>query len=692
MSNSEFDKILEAVGLLLSAGQAEIAARALRAEQQQSMCGLRRRAVLSAYRNLAEALGGPAAFATSDPQVLETTLDHDEQCALAHELQKQANSRPYLKDQKFSHELAEALTDSLRLLKRAAANDDDRSRHIAATLVRSVLRALSIAMAGVHPEEAEEPMRRIAQALEAASTRVSSIDQDLAELTLRLHNQRACALEIKEAAAALALLCRQSPESVKDKLQPAWMRLAAEEPRIHVAFNGPYLVEGSVEITNHLGVPVETNGLVALCRCGQSNSKPWCDGSHSVSGFTGDKDMHRVPDRRDSYVGQQVVILDNRGICAHSGFCTDRLNSVFHLRQEPWVTPSGDRMDEILRAVRRCPSGALGAAVDETEMREYVDRSRKPAIEISKNGPYRIRGAVPVLDDQGLPVERSAGASEEHYSLCRCGSSLNKPFCSGMHWSVEFTDPVPPDREPTLFEWAGGYPALLDTTTIFYSRHVPSDPVIGPLFARMEADHPERVAAWLSEVFGGPRFYSERHGGYVRMISQHLNKHLTQEQRSHWALLMAQSADEAGLPNDPEFRAAFMAYIEWGSRIAVENSTAEAKPPVGMPVPKWWWVCNATPGARVSALASQPEAAPSSSEPLQPGQSPSFVNHIKSLFRPVDRSSMRFAFDLWSHEDVSKHASVILERVRAGTMPCDGAWPQEKVELFEKWTKKGKQP
>ncbi|HXQ08559.1 MAG TPA: group II truncated hemoglobin, partial [Bradyrhizobium sp.] len=141
---------------------------------------------------------------------------------------------------------------------------------------------------------------------------------------------------------------------------------------------------------------------------------------------------------------------------------------------------------------------------------------------------------------------------------------LNKPFCSGMHWSVGFADPASnPDAEPTLFEWAGGYPALLDMTTIFYSKHVPQDPLIGPLFADMSPDHPERVAAWLSEVFGGPKFYSERYGGYARMISQHVGKNIKPEQRARWASLMAQSADDAGLPTDPEFRAAFLAYIEW---------------------------------------------------------------------------------------------------------------------------------
>jgi truncated hemoglobin YjbI len=227
-------------------------------------------------------------------------------------------------------------------------------------------------------------------------------------------------------------------------------------------------------------------------------------------------------------------------------------------------------------------------------------------------------------------------------------------------------------------------------TTLFYSRHVPSDPIVGPLFARMEADHPERVAAWLSEVFGGPPFYTERYGGYTRMISQHLDKHLTQEQRSHWASLMAQSADEAGLPNDPEFRAAFIAYIEWGSRIAVENSTGGAKPPENMPVPRWWWVCNAKPGTRISALQPPSDDLVDPVPSLSSGEVPSFAKHIKPLFRPVDRNSMRFAFDLWSHHDVDKHAEAILERVRAGTMPCDGPWAQEKVELFQRWVEAGK--
>jgi truncated hemoglobin YjbI len=201
----------------------------------------------------------------------------------------------------------------------------------------------------------------------------------------------------------------------------------------------------------------------------------------------------------------------------------------------------------------------------------------------------------------------------------------------------------------------------------------------------MAPDHPERVASWLSEVFGGPKFYSERYGGYDRMISQHVGKQITLEQRARWAQLMIQSADDAGLPADADFRAAFAAYIEWGSRLAVENSQKESHPPPGMPVPRWWWVCDAYPWARVSALAPvEPEDAPAY-QPPKKGEAPSFDAHIRTLFRTKDRASMRFAFDLWSESDVTQHGPAILARLKAGSMPCDGAWPPERIAIFEQW-------
>ena len=101
-------------------------------------------------------------------------------------------------------------------------------------------------------------------------------------------------------------------------------------------------------------------------------------------------------------------------------------------------------------------------------------------------------------------------------------------------------------------------------TRIFYGKYLPQDPLVGPLFATMSPDHPERVAAWLSEVFGGPDFYSQRYGGYSRMISQHIGKRITDEQRARWVKMLCQSADDAMLPDDPEFRGAFVALPRMG--------------------------------------------------------------------------------------------------------------------------------
>jgi hemoglobin len=141
---------------------------------------------------------------------------------------------------------------------------------------------------------------------------------------------------------------------------------------------------------------------------------------------------------------------------------------------------------------------------------------------------------------------------------------------------------------PTLYEWAGGAEAFDRLTQVFY-RHVHADPVLSGLFSHVGDDHPHHVALWLAEVFGGPSAYTDEHGGYSTMMRHHLGLGITPEQRGRWVQLMSEAADEAGLPDDPEFRSAFLAYVEWGSRIGMANSAPGATPPRKAPVPHWGW-------------------------------------------------------------------------------------------------------
>jgi hemoglobin len=141
---------------------------------------------------------------------------------------------------------------------------------------------------------------------------------------------------------------------------------------------------------------------------------------------------------------------------------------------------------------------------------------------------------------------------------------------------------------PSLYDWAGGMPALERLTEVFYAK-IRNDPLLAPVFADMDVRHPHYVALFLAEVLGGPASYSRERGGHPHMLSQHLNRHLTEAQRRHWITLLTDSADEAGLPQDPEFRSAFVAYIEWGTRLAVLNSQPGQKPELDLPMPKWGW-------------------------------------------------------------------------------------------------------
>jgi hemoglobin len=141
---------------------------------------------------------------------------------------------------------------------------------------------------------------------------------------------------------------------------------------------------------------------------------------------------------------------------------------------------------------------------------------------------------------------------------------------------------------PSLYEWLGGIAVLNKLTARFYER-VKDNAALAPIFAHMDADHPQHVAAFLAEVLGGPADYSGLRGGHPHMIRQHLDRHLTQPQRREWMALLLDTADELKMPDDPEFRSALVGYLEWGSRLAVMNSAPGTNVDEHAPMPKWGW-------------------------------------------------------------------------------------------------------
>ena len=218
------------------------------------------------------------------------------------------------------------------------------------------------------------------------------------------------------------------------------MSASRQIPKIACLPNGPYYLLNDMTPASvpHLcranGEPCASVRGVALCRCGGSKNKPFCDGTHGTIGFTDKRVADDTQNRRISYAGMHITVYDNRGICAHAGFCTDRLKSVFRMGQEPWIDPNGASAEEIIAAIKECPSGALSYSIEAVE---YRDHTREPMVTITNDGPYAITGGIELIG-----VTFGEGASKEHYTLCRCGASKNKPFCDGTHWQVGFMDAV----------------------------------------------------------------------------------------------------------------------------------------------------------------------------------------------------------------------------------------------------------
>ncbi len=219
-----------------------------------------------------------------------------------------------------------------------------------------------------------------------------------------------------------------------------------KKPSIAVSRHGPLVVSGMPDVRTPTGRSVKTARLTALCRCGLSAERPFCDGAHGKASWTDEKREGRQPNRVDDYVGKSLVIHDNRGVCSHAGHCTSGLPGVWRMTQEPWIDPDGASVEEIIKVIEKCPSGALSYTID-GKLHNALDS--EPGITVTKDGPLQVIGGCKLATRDGEEPH-----SPEHYALCRCGQSKNKPFCDGAHWYASFADDgerqVAPAREQVL--------------------------------------------------------------------------------------------------------------------------------------------------------------------------------------------------------------------------------------------------
>ena len=195
-------------------------------------------------------------------------------------------------------------------------------------------------------------------------------------------------------------------------------------PTITPLKDGPLRIEGLGTFEGVDG-EIDTTPEMALCRCGQSKNKPFCDGAHVASGFTTERGDNEE-DERLVFPGDPITIYENVAICSHAGFCPSG-------KPDKWRPEDGEAEftdAELIEKIRKCPSGALSYAHGTTENRN-PEAGRPAKVRMKKDGPLEIEGGIELRN-----TEWGEGASREHYALCRCGASKMKPFCDGTHDKV----------------------------------------------------------------------------------------------------------------------------------------------------------------------------------------------------------------------------------------------------------------
>ena len=221
----------------------------------------------------------------------------------------------------------------------------------------------------------------------------------------------------------------------------------ADEMRIQVMNGGPYVVSGGVPLKEMApvhtfnGEPVdwhvlreidESRDMYALCRCGQSSDKPYCDGSHATATWAEAETADRGPlaTRAKRVEGSGGgVMLDDEAVCIGAGFCGTRTANAWDLMSE-----AGDEARaQAIGMISMCPSGRLSYVAEGASA--PTEPELGPEVAILPGGPLWVRGAIRVESADGTAWE-----DQNRRNLCRCGESKNKPFCDGTHSDLNFDE------------------------------------------------------------------------------------------------------------------------------------------------------------------------------------------------------------------------------------------------------------
>lgn len=204
---------------------------------------------------------------------------------------------------------------------------------------------------------------------------------------------------------------------------------SVDGPMIVERDGGPLVAKNVSRLIGSTGEAMEVKPAMALCRCGASKNKPFCDGSHNEIGFDSRTSDEQTPVRLRTYEGKDIAVHYNRLLCSHAAEC-GKLKAVFDPSQKPWIRPDNGATVDIIDVISACPSGALSYSLPGQSAQHGTPGNA--GISIESNGPYRVE-AIP------LEKARSAeGACAAKYVLCRCGASRNKPYCDGTHRDIDW--------------------------------------------------------------------------------------------------------------------------------------------------------------------------------------------------------------------------------------------------------------